>query len=49
MIIIYSLDFLGKECKNNCHNLCARQWKGLGFEVTCNCECHKKTSGSKRC
>ena len=38
----YSLDFLGKECKNDCHNLCARQWKGLGLKVTCNCDCHKK-------
>jgi hypothetical protein len=38
----YCLDFLGKDCKNNCHNLCARQWKGLGFQIICNCECHKK-------
>ena len=38
----YSLDFLGKECKNSCHNLCASQWKGLGFQVFCNCECHRK-------
>lgn len=38
----YSLDFLGKSCKNNCHNLCEGQWKGFGFKVDCNCECHKK-------
>ena len=38
----YCLDFRGKDCKNNCHNLCARQWKGLGFQVFCNCECHRK-------
>jgi hypothetical protein len=38
----YSLDFLGKNCKNNCHNICAGQWKGFGFKVDCNCECHDK-------
>jgi hypothetical protein len=38
----HSLDFLGKECKNDCHKLCAHQWKGLGLEVICNCDCHKK-------
>jgi hypothetical protein len=37
-----SLDFLGKRCKNNSHNLCDGQWKGLGFEICCNCECHRK-------
>ena len=37
-----SLDFLGKRCKNNCHNLCDGQWKGLGFQVYCNCKCHRK-------
>jgi hypothetical protein len=39
----YSLDFLGKECKNNYHYLCDGQWKGLGFKVVCNCECHRKS------
>lgn len=38
----YSLDFLGKECKNNSYNLCGGQWKGLGFQVYCKCECHNK-------
>ena len=46
----YSLDFFGKECKNNYHNQCSGQWQGLGFQVTCNCECHtKKTVIRKRC
>lgn len=36
----YTLDFLGKRCKNNCHNLCDGEWVGLGFQVFCNCECH---------
>jgi hypothetical protein len=38
-----SLDFLGKRCKNNSHNLCDGQWKGLGLEICCNCYCHNKT------
>ena len=42
-----SLDFLGKSCKNNCHNLCAGQWNGFGFKVDCNCECHRKHSLGK--
>jgi len=37
----YSLDFFSKECKNNYHNQCSSQWQGLGFQVYCNCECHK--------
>ena len=37
-----SLDFFGKRCKNNFHNLCDGQWKGFGFQILCNCECHKK-------
>ena len=36
------LNFLGKECKNICHHKCAGQWKGFGFQIVCNCECHKK-------
>ncbi len=38
----YSLDFFGKECKNNYHKQCSGQWQGLGFKVYCNCECHRK-------
>jgi hypothetical protein len=38
----YSLDFFGKECKKNYHNHCSGHWQGLGFQVYCNCECHRK-------
>jgi hypothetical protein len=38
----HKLEFYNKSCKNNCHNLCDRQWEGLGFEVICNCDCHLK-------
>jgi hypothetical protein len=38
-----SLDFLGKKCKDNYHNLCGGQWKGFGFQIICNCDCHNKT------
>jgi hypothetical protein len=36
------VDFLGKECKNLLHDKCCSVWKGYGFQVVCNCECHKK-------
>jgi hypothetical protein len=42
-----SLDFLGKRCKYNFHTLCDGQWKGLGFQVYCNCECHRKLGFGK--
>jgi hypothetical protein len=37
-----SLDFISKECKNKNHFLCKYQWEGFGFQIVCNCECHKK-------
>ena len=37
-----SLDFINKECKNKNHFLCKHQWEGFGFQIVCNCECHKK-------
>ena len=36
------VDFLGKECKNLLHDKCCSVWKGYGFQVVCNCECHRK-------
>ncbi len=36
------LDFHNKECKNLLHYKCCRAWKGYGFQVVCNCECHRK-------
>ena len=36
------VEFLGKECKNLLHDKCCSVWKGYGFQVVCNCECHRK-------
>ena len=35
--------FINKECKNSNHFLCQYRWKGFGFEIICNCDCHNKT------
>ena len=37
-----SIDFISKECKNNGHFLCSRQWEGFGFTIICSCNCHKE-------
>ena len=37
-----SLDFISKDCKKENHFLCRHQWEGFGFQIVCNCECHKK-------
>ena len=39
---INEIFFESKECKNNTHSSCNHKWKGLGFHVYCNCECHRK-------
>ena len=39
---INEISFKSKECKKETHLLCNHQWKGLGFQVYCNCECHRK-------
>jgi hypothetical protein len=36
------LEFCSKDCKNDIHAQCHAIWNGLGFEVICNCNCHKK-------
>ena len=36
------LSFTSKECKNKNHFLCQCEWEGFGFQIFCNCECHKK-------
>jgi hypothetical protein len=36
------IEFCSKHCKNNVHSHCHEIWNGLGFEVICNCNCHKK-------
>jgi hypothetical protein len=32
--------FIGRECRKYLHHKCARNWRGLGFEVKCCCTCH---------
>jgi hypothetical protein len=42
MTISINIDFLGRECKTNNHNDCVGRWLGLGFEISCYCNCHVK-------
>ena len=39
---INEISFKSKECKKKNHSLCSHQWKGFGFQIVCNCECHRK-------
>ena len=39
---INEIYFKNKECKNRNHFLCNHQWEGFGFQIVCNCECHRK-------
>jgi len=32
--------FLSRECKSSLHQDCHGKWYGLGFEVSCSCNCH---------
>ena len=36
------IDFQSKYCKQKEHNSCSNKWIGLGFTVTCTCNCHKE-------
>ena len=36
----YGIDFQSKYCKQKEHNNCSNKWIGLGFTVTCTCNCH---------
>ena len=38
----YVLEFQSKYCKKKEHNNCSNKWIGLGFTVTCTCNCHKE-------
>lgn len=37
-----NLDFLGRDCKQNKHHECVDRWHGLGLQIYCHCDCHKK-------
>ena len=36
------IEFQSKYCKEKQHNNCSNKWIGLGFTVTCTCNCHKE-------
>lgn len=36
------IDFKSRQCRENQHTICSNKWRGFGFEVICNCSCHKK-------
>ena len=38
----YIIEFQSKDCKQKEHNNCSNNWIGLGFIVTCTCNCHKE-------
>ena len=37
----FTIEFLSKDCKSQNHFSCSHQWEGFGFNVICNCECHR--------
>lgn len=43
------IDFKSKSCKQEQHNGCSNKWNGLGFEVICTCDCHKKMMLDESC
>jgi hypothetical protein len=38
----YIIEFQSKYCKKKEHKDCSSKWIGLGFTVTCTCNCHKE-------
>ncbi len=40
------LGFLNKHCKSDEHSLCHACWEGIGYEVRCECKCHKKSKAA---
>ena len=37
-----SLEFVTRYCKQGPHSECHGSWTGLGFNMNCNCICHRK-------
>lgn len=35
------MEFSSKLCKINNHKQCPGQWEGFGFQIFCNCDCHR--------
>ena len=38
----YVIEFQSKYCKQKEHNNCSKKWIGLGFTVSCTCNCHNE-------
>lgn len=36
------IEFRSRDCKNYVHNRCDGTWHGLGYDIICDCVCHKK-------
>jgi hypothetical protein len=36
------IDFISRDCRSTIHQNCCGIWRGLGFEVLCDCKCHKR-------
>lgn len=45
---INEISFKSKECKYRNHFLCEYQWEGFGFQIFCNCDCHRKLLGIEK-
>jgi hypothetical protein len=33
------IEFISRQCKTGQHQYCYGKWKGLGFEINCDCAC----------
>lgn len=38
----FVIEFQSIYCKKKEHNDCSNKWTGMGFIVTCTCNCHKE-------
>ena len=37
----FNLAFVSTACKSNEHDNCHGKWYGYGFDIICECRCHK--------
>ncbi|TLX83213.1 MAG: hypothetical protein E6L04_08960 [Thaumarchaeota archaeon] len=45
-MIQQSIPFHSKHCASNQHQVCYGAWTGFGFEVYCDCYCHKRKNNA---
>jgi hypothetical protein len=36
------IEFRSRYCRSNVHTRCDGRWHGLGYDIICDCICHKK-------